>query len=186
MDRDFLIIAITTPGFFPDEAGRISEILNSGLAHIVHIRKPDLDITATEQLIAEIPEELHHRLKLHDHFDLLSSFQLGGVHLNSRNPTAPPGALSVSRSFHTIEQLADAEHYDYVTLSPIFDSISKKGYRQAFYLPSLAEPLKGRRVVALGGVTPDRIPLLKAVGFFGCAMLGHFWMPPAPAEALDL
>ena len=63
---------------------------------------------------------------------------------------------------------------DYVTLSPIFDSISKKGYRSAFTasileeLNDIARPL----VIALGGVTPDRLAELKRFNFAGYAVKG--------------
>ena len=62
-----------------------------------------------------------------------------------------------------------------MTLSPVFDSISKQGYRSAFDPDSLRPWLEGKRVVALGGVTPERIPLLRDAGFSGAAMLGYFW-----------
>ena len=31
------------------------------------------------------------------------------------------------------------------------------------------------RVVALGGVTPDSLELLRQKGFFGAALLGYIW-----------
>lgn len=57
---------------------------------------------------------------------------------------------------------------DYITLSPVFDSISKPGYTSVEFgpLPS------GVTVIGLGGVTTDRAVQLKARGFAGAAMLG--------------
>lgn len=158
-----------------DEASRVRDILESRRADLVHIRKPDWTSDQTARLIEEIGEKWWHRLKLHDCFSLLERYPLAGVHLNARNTSAPPEAKSVSCSMHSVEQLGDAKHYDYVTLSPVFDSISKTGYRAAFDLESLPPYLEGRRVVALGGVTPDSIPLLRQLGFSGAAMLGYFW-----------
>ncbi len=175
MTEGLLIIAITAPGFVDGEADKISEILVSGKADLVHIRKPEWDAAQIGNLIEQIPESLRLRLKLHDHFELLEKYSLGGVHINRRNPVPPDGARSVSRSLHSVEQLPESDHYDYVTLSPIFDSISKQGYRSAFSLQEIAPHIRGRKVVALGGVTPDRLPLLRHAGFFGAAMLGHFW-----------
>ncbi len=76
---------------------------------------------------------------------------------------------------HSIEQLDQSENFDYVTLSPIFDSISKPGYKSAFNLENISRYIRGKKVVALGGVTPDKFPALRDAGFFGAAMLGHFW-----------
>jgi thiamine-phosphate pyrophosphorylase len=68
------------------------------------------------------------------------------------------------------------KHFDYVFLSPIFDSISKAGYKSAFTEEMLKEASdKGiidEKVVALGGVTFDKIPYLKKLNFGGAAMMG--------------
>ena len=68
---------------------------------------------------------------------------------------------------------------NYVFLSPIFDSISKQGYRSAFDHATLKkaahEGIIDHKVVALGGVTRQRISLLAEYGFGGAAMLGDIW-----------
>ena len=74
-----------------------------------------------------------------------------------------------------MEELEFASDYDYVTLSPIFDSISKQGYKSAFKLMELKNKIKGKKVVALGGVTPDKFSYLKSIGFKGAALLGYFF-----------
>lgn len=172
---DFLTIAITSPYHIDDEAARIERLLAGGEADYVHIRKPGWTSEETERLIASIRPEMRNRLKLHDHFGLASRYGLGGVHLNSRNHVAPADAVKISKSCHSLEELGDTGRYEYVTLSPVFDSISKQGYRSAFRLDELRPWLEGKRVVALGGVTPERIPQLKEAGFSGAAMLGYFW-----------
>lgn len=175
VDKEFLAIAITSPDSVSNETERICEILRNGEADIVHIRKPGWSLEQTEDLLNKIPTVFHPRLKLHDHFGLLSGYNLAGVHLNSRNPVVPVDVRSVSCSFHEIEQLPQSKHYDYVTLSPIYDSISKSGYKSRFDLSELKPLLEGKRVVALGGVTPDKFSELKDFGFYGAAMLGYFW-----------
>ena len=68
---------------------------------------------------------------------------------------------------------------DYLFLSPIFDSISKEGYRSAFTPAVLREAaargLLGERVAALGGVRPELLPTLRDLGFGGAALLGCIW-----------
>jgi thiamine-phosphate pyrophosphorylase len=169
------IIAITSPDRIPDEKERIIALLQKQEADILHLRKPSWTAEETEALIKELPRELHGRIVLHDHFELAAKYPLYGIHLNRRNPDPVDGVAHISRSCHTIGELADADRYSYVTLSPIFDSISKQGYKAAFDISLLPDAIKGKRVVALGGVTPDRFPILQELGFFGAAMLGHFW-----------
>lgn len=175
MVNGLLIIAITAPDDVPDEAVQICRILDSGEADLVHVRKPGWTYERTRSLIEKIPPRLRSRIKVHDHFRLSAELGLGGVHLNGRNPVPIAGAESVSKSLHDIGQLDCAGLYDYVTLSPIFDSISKKGYMSAFNLADLKGKLTGRKVIALGGVTPDKLTAIKDAGFYGAAMLGHFW-----------
>ena len=174
---DFLKIAITGIDFCPGEAKRIQEILTKGEADYVHIRKPYATAKETEQLIKEIGFDLHKKLKLHDHFELLNKYDLGGVHLNSRNPIPHQKAKSISKSFHSLIEIEKAERYDYFFISPIFDSISKEGYKAAFDLKDISKFIQGKKAIALGGVTPDKIPLLKNLGFSGAAMLGYFFPP---------
>ena len=177
----FRIIAITPPLFFPEEVSRITEILDSGEADFVHIRKPDSTSREITELITQLPQRLHYRLKIHDHFQLLEEFSLAGVHLNSRNPKAPLKNISISKSLHSLEELSVAHEFDYATLSPIFDSISKKGYRAKFDYQELREHLKGKEnIIALGGVTPEKFPLLRSLGFSGAALLSHFFHPQYP------
>ncbi len=119
---------------------------------------------------------------LHDHFELAMEYGLRGIHLNSRNPYFHKGWKgAVSRSCHSISELAECkkEAYDYMSLSPIFDSISKEGYKSAFTREQLEEARQNgiidNRVMALGGVTFDKIGLITEMGFGGAMILGDAW-----------
>lgn len=155
------------------EATAVSILLEEGWSR-VHLRHPGASLKEMQRLIEAIPQRFHGSLVLHGHFDLTNYFNLGGLHLNHRCPAPPPlyrGKLS--KSCHSIEELHGCAGFDYATLSPIFDSISKQGYRSNFSpsdlrgLDSVTVP-----VIALGGVTPDNIGSLKDFNFSGFAMLG--------------
>lgn len=129
-----------------------------------------------QQFIESIPTRYYNRLKLHDHFDLADKYDLAGIHLNSRNRTAPTGFQKhVSKSCHAIEELRDIDRFEYVFLSPIFDSISKQGYKARFSKDELenSSNLISEKVMALGGVADKHIPYLQKIGFGGCALLGY-------------
>lgn len=167
------LIAITTEQFWPGESRAIMHLLEGGDFWRIHIRKPRASSAEVGRLLREVEPELRSRLTIHYHFDLAGEFVLGGVHLNARCPQPPEGwGGLVSRSCHSLSELT--EPADYRFLSPVFDSISKQGYRARFTL----EELRGRLVpntFALGGVTPERLPLLESIGFSGAAMLGAAW-----------
>lgn len=151
----------------------IRSILEAGWDR-VHLRHPSASRTDMQRLIEKIPQEMHSRLVLHGHFDLCNYFNLGGLHLNRRCPVTPPLYRGpFSRSCHNIEEIADSEGASYVTLSPIFDSISKAAYPSAFK-PKDLEALSDIKtaVIALGGISPERIKELNRYNFSGFAMLG--------------
>lgn len=170
------LIAITQPYFFKGESYAICRLLESGWWR-VHIRKPDAGAAQVAALLRSIPEKYHASLSLHDNFELTNEFAIGGVHLNQRNPEQPANWNGlVSRSCHTLEELSEYAHLDYLTLSPIFDSLSKPGYRGMFDIDTLAS-VDLSKVFALGGVTRHNLSRLSAVGFAGAAMLSEAWKP---------
>lgn len=179
----FLTIAITTPVPAPNEGARLTSLLRDGRADRVHLRYPGVDAATVRRVLEAIPVGLYPRLSLHDAVELTTEFPGVGVHLNARNQEAAKAldltGRTVSRSCHTLGEVMADTTSDYVFLSPIFDSISKEGYRSAFALTdkALREALKQRHVVALGGVTPDKFAELEEAGFVGAAMLGHFRAP---------
>jgi len=177
-----MIIVITLPHFFPGEAERIAALLQHGVADLVHIRKPDSTAEEMETLITALPPTLYGQLVLHDHHQLAVRYGLSGVHLNRRNPAAPEGWLgTVSISCHSIAELAERklQPFAYLSLSPIFDSISKQGYLSAFTSEDIEaarqQGIIDHRVMALGGITFDKIEQVKQMGFGGAMILGDAW-----------
>lgn len=173
-------IVITSPDFLPGEAFFIDKLFGCGL-DLLHFRKPGAPIEACRNLLNEIPKRWHNRIVTHEHFALASEYGLHGVHLNRRNPIAPDGYTgSISCSCHSLEEvIANKPQRAYVFLSPIFNSISKVGYEAAFPANRLqqaaADGIIDGKVIALGGVTANNIPLLKEWHFGGAAFLGDVW-----------
>lgn len=177
------ITVISRPDIFPGEELAIKLLLDNG-ADYVHIRKPDLKSSSVAALLDRIPEEYYGRLVLNGNFDLLSDYDIGGVHLNRRNPAPPAGYKGkVGYSCHSFEELLlRRDEMDYCLLSPIYDSISKNGYASAFSHHILTDAAtKGiinDKVVALGGITPQRVTAIKSYRFGGFAVLGYVWDSP--------
>lgn len=175
-----MIIVITLPYFFHGEAEQIAQLLR-GQVDFVHIRKPEASSEELERLIMEIPLWCRDRLVLHDHHELAQKYALYGVHLNSRNPNPPQGWTgSVSRSCHSMAEVVEwKEKCNYVSLSPIYDSISKKGYSSKFTADEISDAhhlgIIDDRVMALGGVTFGKIDEVLEMGFGGGMILGDAW-----------
>ena len=176
-----MTIVITLPCFINDEARHIMDFLVSGKADLVHIRKPQATEAEVRELIDAIPSSFYDRLVLHDFFGLAEEKSLYGIHLNSRNPLPPAGWQgSVSRSCHSIDEVAQCKpSCDYVSLSPIFDSISKAGYTSAFSIDELRSAVSSgiidKKVMALGGITFSNLQDVLRLGFGGGMILGAAW-----------
>lgn len=173
------LIIITTKHSFEGEALALNALFKRGM-ETLHLRKPASTKNELKKLIRQIDKRFHGRIVLHDHFSLMNTFRLKGVHLNRRNPERPAQIMRpVSRSCHSIGEMENIAGFDYVFLSPVFDSISKTGYTQAFtpedLLNAKSAGLINRRVIALGGIDSDHIPVAGKYGFGGAAVLGALW-----------
>ena len=173
-------ITITSPDFISGEAIFIDKLFLQGL-DLLHIRKPDAPLEAYKRLLLQIPKQWYSRIVLHEHFALVEEFGLHGIHLNRRCSQVPDSFRgSISCSCHTFGEVKkQKDSKDYVFLSPIFDSISKVGYHAAFSPTSLKqaaiENIIDEKVIALGGITANNIPLVKEWHFGGVAFLGDIW-----------
>ena len=180
------LFVITTETFFEGEAEAVNMLFENGL-ETLHLRKPFATQHETEDFIRLINRDYHSRIVLHDHYDLAVLLNLKGIHLNRRNPETTTNnnmflrkrILSVSRSCHSLEDIIASSGCDYVFLSPVFDSISKTGYKQGFTMEQLGDAQKRKlingNVIALGGITASNIPVAHRYGFGGVAVLGSLW-----------
>lgn len=169
-------IAITPASTRKNEHLYIAQVLDAGWDW-VHLRHPSLSEEELRKIIDTIDPIYYPKIKLHSYPQLVEEYSLGGVHLNFRMPVANIDArrYSISRSCHTISDVLSTENkeLDYVTLSPIFDSISKEGYKSDVNAEQLAQIPSTPKVIALGGITPNRIEQLKQYNFAGYAVLGY-------------
>ena len=172
-----LWLVITSPSFFPGEAAFIHRLFAHGV-DIVHLRKPGATSEECARLLDGLTSDDRRRIVIHDFFEFAEPYGLKGIHLNARRSTVSDGYEGhVSRSCHSLEEVKRyKDACDYVFLSPIFDSVSKQGYASAFTDATLRQAscdgIIDHKVVALGGVTPDKIGYLRRLGFGGAAMLG--------------
>lgn len=196
------LIIITRPEYFEGETDLVNALFAEGMPRL-HLRKPKASQQEMADWIGQVEPAFRSRIVLHDHHDLTREFHLGGIHLNSRHPEPPDWLtdcpwLTVSRSCHSLAEVqqylvtqstSGMPIYDYLFLSPIFDSISKEGYGATFTQTELTaareDGLLSDRVFALGGISLDRLPTVRNLGFAGAAILGDLWLhKPATTSAL--
>lgn len=174
------IIAITSPEVIEADEYIIKVLIKQGI-DIVHLRKPDSSIDECRNLLAKLTDKERGKIVVHDYPELYYEFSLMGIHINKNITSLPEGYSGVkTRSCHSLEEVQMyKDDYDYLFLSPIFDSISKKGYQSNFTDAKLRQASRigviDHKVIALGGVTFDKIPYLQSLNFGGVAMLGAIY-----------
>jgi len=168
--------------------------------HRLHVRKPGWSRAELADYLLAIEPKYRSRLVLHSHYDLAQEYDLGGIHLTETARRAPGlarllrglGGRSVSASLHTLADVQQhRRRYNYVTLSPIFNSISKEDYLSSFDLAQVqallhklaARPGYRPQVLALGGVEAANVASVRQMGFTGAAVLGSIWQSPDPVAS---
>ena len=174
------IIAITVPKMIDEDAYLISNLLKMGI-HSIHLRKPEATINECRQLLTKLAKEERAKIIIHDYPELYTEFSLKGIHINKNITSLPDGYNGFkTRSCHSFEEIERYKtEYDYLFLSPIFDSISKVGYKSRFtkeeLLKSSTSGIIDYKVIALGGITLDMLPYFKELNFGGIAMIGGIY-----------
>ena len=174
------IIAITSPKVTDADEYIIKGLVNKGI-DVVHFRKPDSGIEECRSLLLKLTSGERSKIVVHDYPELYEEFSLLGIHVNKNVTSLPEGYSGLkTRSCHSFEEVEMyKDDYDYLFLSPIFNSISKQGYMSSFsdaeLLQASNDGVIDRKVIALGGVTFDKIPYLKELNFGGVAMIGAIY-----------
>ena len=180
------IIAITPPHAIDDEVVIIKRLLENSV-DIVHLRKHQSEFKGVDviaylhEILSALTCEERSKIIIHNYPTLYEEFSLKGIHINKNITSLPEGYNGFkTRSCHSFEEIERYKNeYDYLFLSPIFDSISKPEYKSPFSHQALQKAsLKGiinKKVIALGGVTFDKIPYLQSLNFGGVAMIGELF-----------
>jgi thiamine-phosphate pyrophosphorylase len=187
------IFIISDPDNIPKEHELINALLEEGLEYF-HLRKPSFTETEMASFLKEIKPKFLKRISIHSHYKLIEKYNLRGIHLTNkyleaisevelRNIFKVAGKknLQLSTSLHSIGEMKDLK-YNYIFLSPVFDSISKADYKSTLdhkVLKEFIKNLKSARnrpeIIALGGIEENKIENIFEMGFDGCALMGCIW-----------
>ncbi|NOU58675.1 thiamine phosphate synthase [Marinifilum caeruleilacunae] len=175
------LILVSYPDFFKGETSIVSSLLDS-YDFTFHLRKPQASKQELIDYLDEIPTRLHSKIVLHNEIEVFSSYKLEGMHFSgAKRESAQELAKTVTKgtSCHSISEIKSLEKtFDYVYLSPIFESISKQGYQGNLDMEEVKvflEEAKQNQVYALGGIAIENIHHIKQFAFDGLAVLGAVW-----------
>lgn len=153
---------------------------------LVQIRERGLEDARLAHLVSEavaIARGTATTVVVNDRLDVAMACGAGGVHLradsvppSAARTTVPRGFL-IGRSVHSAEEGARvAADVDYLIVGTVFASRSKPAPGPLLGEAGLAEVVRAVRVpvLAIGGVTIERLPLVAAAGAAGFAAIGLF------------
>ena len=194
------LLAVSPESEYSDEVNLIGRLFESGLTRY-HLRKPDWSFEQCSRFLEAIPSDFHSRISLHQHHALAARFGTG-VHFKEADlsgdwmrdlATCLPKQDKASEffvcsgSFHSLRDIA-SRGFDYVFLSPIFPSISKRNHIPKWSMDELSSALKApseARIYALGGMTSTNFIQAIQLGFDGVVLHGALWQAAEPLRILE-
>ena len=191
------VIVISPSKIKENEIAHVVQMFEAGL-ETYHIRKPKFTTKQMEEYLGRIPKQFHNRIIIHSHHNLARKYNLQGVHYtkkhlekNLRNwwrekMLRLSGSQFIKTTSHgKLASLFDEEdiRFNYIFLSPIFDTITGK-YQSGYYEDSIKSVLQktGKKVIARGGIDASRIEKIQELGFYGMALYSSVWDKESPVE----
>ncbi|WP_336963651.1 thiamine phosphate synthase [Chryseobacterium contaminans] len=182
-----MILVITPETIVLNEVKIINQMFYDGL-DLLHIRKPWISREEMAGFISSIHEQFYGQLVLHSHYDLGQDYGVSRFHFREedrKNGKYKPfmNRDIISTSVHEITAYNTLEkEWEYAFISPLFPSISKKGYGID---STVMESLKQRnnpdvKLIGLGGIDSSRIHEVFELGVDGVALLGTIWESDEP------
>ncbi|MDP2315724.1 MAG: thiamine phosphate synthase [Pseudomonadota bacterium] len=106
------------------------------------------------------------------------------VHIGQDDGIDP--AIPFGRSTHTPAQAAAPGRAAYIGFGPVFGTASKETPWSARGAALLAEAVRVAPVpvVAIGGISVETLPAVRAAGAHGWAVIGAIWRSPDPRAAI--
>ena len=176
------VIAVSPESEYRNEANLIVRLLDAGLSRY-HLRKPEWTVTQCAGLLDQLPKDFHSQLSIHQCYELTESYAVS-IHLKDDHLVH---SRARSRSLHDLPSIREvAGELEYAILSPVFPSISKKGYAPTWSDAELGKALeepRGLKLFALGGITATNAGIAIGLGFDGVVLYGSLWQAVDPVEA---
>ena len=177
----------------PDLADIVRELAKGGGSELAfHARGRELTGREHYDLAVRLSDSQTVRLFVNDRLDVALAVPCAGVQLGHGSlPVDAARALNplwwIGRSVHDLAEAeaARTEGADYLVVGPVFDTASHPG-RAALGLKGLqaiAAAAGALPVIAIGGITVERVPEVRSSGAYGVAAIRALWDDADPAAA---
>ncbi|WP_299135332.1 thiamine phosphate synthase [uncultured Tenacibaculum sp.] len=186
-----MIVLIAPENDIENEIKILHQLFEKGL-EFYHFRKPYKNYEDHVLYLNQIDKKYHDRIVVHYFHELINEFNLKGIHFQEqkRRDVLENGSQyfiglnmigkTMSSSFHEPEELDSCDiEFDYHLLSPVFSSISKKGYEGKGFDVNHIDKM----IIGMGGINDNTIKETIQLGFQGIGVLGGVWNTENPIES---
>lgn len=195
------LIVVSSAYDIENEIGLIELMFRKGMDKF-HLRKPNYTTKDYETFLDRLHPKFRKHIIIHSRHNMAFRYKLKGINLGRNHKRTKLKTfwkvfkmklinkkLIVTSEFDSLTQFNASRYpYDYVMLSPVYDSISKKGKRSKFNHSRLKKAFKTKKnyeVYAGGGITADRIAHCQELGFDGVAVMGSIWESEDPIASFE-
>ena len=178
-----MIVLISPENDVPNEIKVLHQLFEEGLQYY-HFRKPNKDYKSHSDYLNKIEQQYHNRIVVHYHHELINTYNLKGIHFQEQkriDSIDNPGQYfkdfnmfgkTISSSFHELKAIENCYfEFDYHLLSPVFSSLSKKGYSGRGFDVNHID----KTIIGMGGVTASNLSAFDTLGYNGVGVLGGIW-----------
>ena len=157
-----------------------------------HARGRSLSGREHYELAVRLSDSQTVRLFVNDRLDVALAVPTAGVQLGRGSlPVSAARALNplwwIGKSVHDLAEAeaARTEGADYLVVGPVFATATHPGRASLGLerLQAIASAVDGLPVIAIGGVTADRVREVRNSGAYGVAAIRALWDDVEPAEA---
>lgn len=157
-----------------------------------HARGRELSGREHYELAVRLSDSQTVRLFVNDRLDVALAVPTAGVQLGHGSvPVSAARALNplwwIGKSVHDLAEAeaARTEGADYLVVGPVFATASHPGRAPLGVkrLKTIAAAADGLPVIAIGGVTAERVCEVRDAGAYGVAAIRALWDDAEPAEA---
>ena len=184
-------ILLSSPEHHPHELDIIRAFLAVNDV-LFHLRRYDWEEGQVADFLSQFTKVELEKIVLNHHHFLASEFGIQRLHFSEQDRSVmdveklqriADAGFILSTSVHEVETFNQLpECFTYAFLSPVFDSISKSGYKAVSF--ELSERRKDMKLIGLGGITKDNYKIVVEMGFDGVAFLGGIWNQSNPMELI--
>lgn len=173
----------------------IEECAGAGV-RAIQLREKDLsaaELLALAQPLRELTRRVGARLFINDRADVALAVEADGI---QRGHTSLPvrllrniagNRLLIGASVHSLEEARAAEQdgADFLVFGPVYETPSKRPYGPPQGVEALKRVVGSARipVLAIGGITPERVAEVRKSGAHGVAVISAILAAERPAEA---